>query len=182
MTNPKQPTARQLKFFELKCQGYTNVKAAIEAGYSKKCPRRVADEIVKYKWYQDLMKKHVGKIEKKIEMNSEKIITELSHSAFFDPINIFDVETGAVKPIDQIPEGTRRAIASIEVNETFEFDRDSKIKIKTGEIKKIKFWDKPRCNELIGKNIGMFADKLKVDVSTPELTEALGKLLGATIK
>jgi phage terminase small subunit len=180
MTNPARCTARQLKFFELKCQGYTNVKAAIEAGYSKKCPRRVADNIVSYKWYQDLMKKHADKIEKKIEINSEKIITELSHSAFFDPINIFDVETGAVKPIDQIPEETRRAISSIDVQETFEMKDGNKEW--TGYIKKIKFWDKPRCNELIGKNIGMFADKLKVDVSTPELTEALGKLLGATIK
>lgn len=172
MTNPKQPTARQMKFFELKCQGYTNVKAAIEAGYSKKCPRRIADEIVKYKWYQDLMKKHVGKIEKKIEMNSEKIITELSHSAFFDPINIFDPFTGCVRVIDKIPESTRRAIASIDVQETFEI-KDGK-KEWTGYIKKIKFWDKPKCNELIGKNIGMFADKTKVEVSfNPEQAEAM---------
>lgn len=179
MPNPATCTARQLKFFELKCKGYTNTQAVIEAGYSSKSAAATADQLVKRKWYKDLMKKHVGKIEKKIEINSEKIITELSHSAFFDPINIFDTETGCVKSIDQIPEATRRAIASIDVQETFEM-KDG-VKQWTGYIKKIKFWDKPKCNELIGKNIGMFVDRSEVKIDAPALTAKLGELLGATV-
>jgi len=180
MTNPIHPTTRQLKFFELKCKGYTNEKAAVDAGYSKKCPRRIAEALVKSAWYKALMGRHVAKVEKKIEISADKIITELSHSAFFDPINVFDTETGCVKSINDIPEETRRAIASIDVQETFEF-KDGKREW-NGYIKKIKFLDKLRGNELIGKNIGMFSDKMKVEIDAPALTAELGRLLGYTIK
>ncbi|MFA5323330.1 MAG: terminase small subunit [Smithella sp.] len=139
MTNPKQPTARQMKFFELKCQGYTNVKAAIEAGYSKKCPRRVADEIVKYKWYQDLMKKHVGKIEKRVQITVEEIVKdfiELKNRCMQKtPVMVFDKE---IKDMVQVTDE------------------------KTGEgVWKFDAMGANKALESLGKHLGMFVEKVE---------------------
>jgi hypothetical protein len=56
---------------------------------------------------------------------------------------------GTLLPLDKMDEDVRRAIAGIEVVEQFENVGDQRVK--TGELVKVKFWDKPRTLEMLGK-------------------------------
>jgi phage terminase small subunit len=153
------------------------MESAINSGYSKKTAGEQGYQLLQKTSIQNFLASLSAKLEKKFELSSEKIINELSLSGFFDPINIFDIESGCVKSIKDITEAARRAIASIEVQETFEFV-DGK-KEWNGYIKKIRFWDKIKSNELLGKHLGMFADThiIKIEEAQQSVQVLLNKIL-----
>lgn len=69
---------------------------------------------------------------------------------------------GELKPIHQIPITIRRAISGIEVDELFEGRGPAREKI--GLTKKVKFWDKTKSWELLGKHLQMFSERIDVRV------------------
>ena len=69
---------------------------------------------------------------------------------------------GTVKDIADIPEGLRRTIAGIEVEELYEWDAEAKEKVYVGRVKKIKLIDKTKAIEMLGKKLDMFIDKVHV--------------------
>lgn len=139
MPNPARCTARQLKFFELKCKGYTNTQAVIEAGYSSKAALATADQLVKRKWYKDLMKKHADKIEKKALISVEEIIKdfiELKNRCMQKtPVMVYDKE---IKDMVQVTDE------------------------KTGEgVWKFDSMGANKALESLGKHLGMFVEKVE---------------------
>ena len=67
---------------------------------------------------------------------------------------------GTVRDIEDIPEGLRRTIAGIEVEELYEMQGREKVYI--GRVKKIKLIDKTKAIEMLGKKLDMFIDKVHV--------------------
>lgn len=176
----KKLTPKQLRF----CLEYQKNNGNGSAAYKKYHPN-VTDETARVEASKLLTKPNIkaylaaniAKLEKKFMVESEQVVKELSYSGFSDPINLFDLETGCVKKMQDIPETTRRAIASIEVVETFEF-KDGKKEF-SGYIKKIKLWDKPKSNELMGKHLGIFADThiIKIEDAKQSVQTLLFKIL-----
>jgi hypothetical protein len=78
---------------------------------------------------------------RKQELSIDRVLEEVRHSAFLDPLSIYDVN-GNVLPLKDIPEATRRAIASLVIQ-------------KDGTIK-IKFCDKMQALERLMRFLGMF--------------------------
>lgn len=107
-----------------------------------------------------------AKIEKSHEVTRDKVLKELAHLAFVDTTKLFDL-TGQLKPIHEIDEATRRAIASVEI---------SSIKVEeniTTTTYKIKLWDKKGALEVISRMQGYNApEHHKTDVT---LTDETGK-------
>ena len=91
----------------------------------------------------------------------ERVLRELRSIASSDIKALFDDE-GAIKPISEWPDSISRAVSSIEVNELWGTNEDGK-KEQIGVTKKVKFWDKLKAVELIGKNMGMFVEKHVVE-------------------
>jgi len=151
-------------------------KAAIAAGYSKKSAKEIG--------YENLTKPHIrSKVEAEIEaqekrtrITSDSILTELHRIKNTDVLELFD-ENGALKPIAEIPLDLRRAIRSIETDELWEYDEDSKKRIKVGITRKITLWDKIAATNLLGKN-----KKLWVERVEHETGETLSQLLEKTWK
>lgn len=55
--------------------------------------------------------------DEKTEVTVKRIARELARIAFFDPLELFDPETGAARPFDELPEDLRRAIGNVEITE-----------------------------------------------------------------
>jgi len=93
------------------------------------------------------------------EVNADTVLKGLLEIATTDIAEAFN-EDGTLKPIHEIPIEVRKAISSIEVNELFEGFGKERTQI--GLTKKIKFWDKVRSLENLGRHLKLFTDKLEV--------------------
>jgi len=105
----------------------------------------------------------------KLEVNADKVLAEIGHMAYLDPLEMYD-ENNCLKPIAEIPETLRRAIASIETKELFEGAGKDREMI--GYTKTVKLWNKPGSLELHGKHLKLFTDKVEHTVS-----DSLAKLI-----
>lgn len=81
-------------------------------------------------------------------ITSDKVVATLANIAFADPAEAFD-EDGVLKPWHEMPPDVRAAIAGI--GESFG-DK--------GTSRRLKFSDRIRALELLGRHLGMFNDRL----------------------
>lgn len=100
------------------------------------------------------------------EITQERILQEMACLAFYDPSVFYD-DNGNVKPLHEIPEKARRAIAGLDVEELFEWDTDDSgrrvARVRSGYLKKIKVTSKEKALEMLGRYQKMFVDKTEVD-------------------
>lgn len=94
-------------------------------------------------------------------INAERLLREIHDIALVDPADLFDPETGALLPLNEMPTAARRAICAIDVEELFE--RDGTERVRIGRIKKIRLVSKEGMITLAGKHLAMFQDRVKVD-------------------
>jgi hypothetical protein len=88
-------------------------------------------------------------------VSQERLLEEISHAAFFDPLELFN-EDGTLKDLRDVPENARRAIAQFKVAEYS--DRDSGRK---GVIKEVKLVSKGSALTLAGRHLkGQGSDAL----------------------
>jgi hypothetical protein len=64
---------------------------------------------------------------------------------------------GSVKPVDEWPDELAKAVQSVEVSELF--DGYGKDRTHVGYTKKLKFWDKNKAIELLGKTLAIFIER-----------------------
>jgi phage terminase small subunit len=84
----------------------------------------------------------------RVHVKQDRVVLELLRIALANPAQAFDAN-GELLPFHKMPEDVQRAISSIDVEE------------RNGEtvVKKIRFWDKPRALEMLGRHIGLLRDK-----------------------
>lgn len=92
----------------------------------------------------------------------ESILGELKAIAFLDPKDIFK-DDGTIKDVSDMPIHARRAIMSLDKVE--EFEGSGRDKTQIGWNNKIKFHNKEKALELLGKHFSMFVDKHEVSAS-----------------
>lgn len=145
------------------CREYVvdfNASAAAErANYSGKNKGSIGWQLLQKTPVQARVKELAAERAKKTDTTVERILEELARIALADIAELFD-EKGDLKPIDQIPEDLRRAIASIEIEALF--DGYGKDRVQIGHTKKVKFWSKEKTLELLGKYRKMFTEKVEV--------------------
>ena len=105
-------------------------------------------------------------------VTAPQVIKEFARVAFADISLAFD-EKGNLKEIHSIPEDVRRAIAGIEIVE--EFTGSGENRVFRGYTKKVKFWDKVKALENLGKIIGVYsADNKQKSESIVDFFARLG--------
>lgn len=87
------------------------------------------------------------------EWSKETLLNHLKAICFVDIGSLYN-DDGTIKNIKQIDKQTRRAIASLD-EEFFETHTT------TGRVKKIKLNDKLKAIEILGKQLGVFRDKIE---------------------
>lgn len=102
---------------------------------------------------QAYLTKQIRKRRDKIGASPEEAMIECRRIALADVGEAFN-EDGTLKNIHDIPKDLRRAIAGLEVIETFKVRGEKKVW--TGYIKKVKFWNKDKEIETLFKHHGLF--------------------------
>ena len=92
----------------------------------------------------------------------DKIVNEYAKLAFFNPSNVFS-ENGTVRDITSLEDNVTAAIKSIKIKEDVRYENGEQIF--DGYTKEISFADKKAALDSLGKFLGIFVDKSKVELS-----------------
>ncbi|AVZ03938.1 terminase small subunit [Acinetobacter pittii] len=166
-------TPKQQRFVEEYLIDLNATQAAIRAGYSEKTANEIgAENLAKpsiAKAIQDALKER----SERVQIDADYVLKRLVEIDQMDVLDIMD-DDGNVKPLRDWPKIWRQYISNIE---TISMDDGE------GWLKKIKWPDKVKNLELLGKHIsvGAFKDKVEHDVSDP-LKELLQRASGNTLK
>lgn len=111
---------------------------------------------------QDLQASHA----KRNEMTIDKVLKMMAEWLEFDPLDLMD-ENDCVKSMKELAPEVRRSLASIEVVELWSGSGENKHK--TGELKKIKFYDKTKVADMFMKKFGQYIENRNVKFDTADL-------------
>ncbi|MCH7312898.1 terminase small subunit [Acinetobacter sp. ANC 3882] len=116
----------------------------------------------------------------RVDVDADYVLKRLVEIDKMDVLDIMD-DNYCLKPIGDWPPIWRQYVSNIENTEEFEGRGDDKSQ--TGWLKKIKWPDKVKNLELLGKHIavGAFREKIEHDLADP-LKELLERASGNTLK
>jgi phage terminase small subunit len=144
--NPKQ-----LAFVQAYLIEQNATKAAITAGYSAKTAHSQGPRLLDHVGIKKAIQKEFDKRAARVQVTADDVLQELKRLAFVDFSKAYDSK-GRLLPIKKMPEDIRRAIAGIDVI-------TNSLGTKT---KKIKFYDKAKSLEMLGRHLKLFTDKREI--------------------
>lgn len=130
-------------------------QAAIRAGYSPKSAEQQGSRLLRNAKVRAYIDERMAEHSKRTGVNQERIIRELARIAFLDPTQLVDMDTAEL--LSDTSADDRAAISSIKVK-TMSSEETEMIE------REIRFADKIKALELLGKRFGMWIDKQQVDV------------------
>jgi phage terminase small subunit len=134
--------------------------AALRAGYSKKTAWSTGHHLMHKPHVTAAIREALARRTARVEIKSDDVLRELMRVLGSDLSMAFNAD-GTIKPIHEIPEDTRRAIASIETDELF--SGTGKDRVQVGVTRKIKFWSKDKAIENAMRHLGMLRDRVSVE-------------------
>lgn len=144
-------------------------QATREAGFeapTEDARRTLAHRLTIHPDVIPFIQKQVRAMQAKIEATTERVWEELSYLAFLDPAEVLN-EDGTMKPLDQIPERARRAIAKSKVKvSTFGEDSES-------VEREVSFASKENALERLMRLLGMLKDTTVTVVTTEDFMRAI---------
>ncbi|MBS5822419.1 MAG: terminase small subunit [Clostridium argentinense] len=155
-------TKKQQQFVEEYLIDLNATQAAIRAGYSVNSARQIADENMSKPYIKEAIEKALAERSRRTGINADRIVQELAKIAFLNPTDVINMDEATVK--GEANRDDTAAIASVKVK---------KIPTDDGDIteREVKTYDKIKALELLGKHIGLFSDKLKVEGAIPIVIE-----------
>lgn len=134
--------------------------AAISAGLSAKTAGSSGQRMLKDVEIKEQIAERAKAVANKYELTTELAARSIYQELTFDPAKLYD-EQGRLKPVTELDEDTRMALASIEVDEVG--GGDSPLVI----TRKVKWAARHQAREHLMKHLGMFSEdnKQKLTVS-----------------
>lgn len=157
-------TPKQKRFIDEYLIDLNATQAAIRAGYSKKTAQRIGSENLSKPLLQAEIQKRRGKLQQKLEISQEKVLSELAAIAFANGADFAKVvKTGLLAsvemvPTDELPPEKLPAIAGIKANQYGV---------------EVKLHDKVRALEMLGKYLGLFDNSGPQEQPENNLLDAL---------
>ena len=148
---------KQQRFVEEYLKDLNATQAAIRAGYSEKTARDIGCENLAKPNIAKAIADAEAKREERTQIDSDYVLKRLAEIDQMDVLDIMD-DDGNVKPLRDWPKIWRQYISNIE---TISMDDGE------GWLKKIKWPDKVKNLELLGKHVSVGAFKDKVEHSGP---------------
>lgn len=133
-------------------------QAAIRAGYSVNSARDIGCENLTKPNIQEAVAKAMAERSKRTGISQDRIVLELAKLAFVNPNDLIDPEDASIRA--GASEDDLACIQSVKVK-TMDGDKG------TSTEREIKLNDKMKALELLGKHLGMWNDKIDLNVSLP---------------
>lgn len=173
-------TDKQALFVQEYLVDLNATQAAIRAGYSEKTAQEIGSENLSKPIIQQAVARAMYERTQRVKVDADYVLKRLVEIDQMDVADILDDE-GKTKPIHQWPKIWRQYLSGIDISEQL----DEGVII--GTLKKIKWPDKVKNIELLGKHIhvGAFSEKLQLanDPDNPLTdTKSKAKKLGALAK
>lgn len=163
--------AREAKH-ELFCLEYVKdqnaTRAARDVGYSPGSASVIGVRLLAKDRIKARVKKLLEERAARVLLSGDEILLGIKALATSDVRRLFDTETGCFLPMDQWPDDMAVCVASIEIEELFR--GSGKNRIWVGYTKKLKLWDKPKSQENLGRNKGLFKDVVESTVEATVVT------------
>lgn len=147
------------------CEEYlidlNGAQAAIRAGYSEDRSRITASELLDREDVQAYLKKRQQEIQEVTGITQKRVLEEYAKIAFIDIRKFYTVD-GALKGIRELDDDAAGALASVESYEEKTGEEDVEA---FGTTRKIKTYDKVKALDSLARHLGMFTDKMDVNLS-----------------
>lgn len=166
---------------EMFCREYlidlNATQAAIRAGYSVKTANRTASENLSKPDIQNRIAELKNKRNVEVDINAAYVLRRLVEIDQMDVADILRPDM-SFKPIPEWPDAWRRYISSVDLAEMFEGAGDEREL--AGVLKKIKWPDKLKNLELLGKHVDVqaFREQVKADHTVETLSSLMDELSG----
>lgn len=143
-------------------------QAAIRAGYSEKTAGVQGFGLLKKPEIQKLIQELMEARSERTEITQDQVLKELAKVAFSDLRKVL-TPGGALIDAQDWDDDVAGFISSVEVVKKPSGEQDEEGRPVVEHVHKIKAWDKMAALEKLGKHLGMFIDRSKVehDVSDP---------------
>lgn len=135
-------------------------QAAIRAGYSAKNADKIGSQLLGKTSVFAAIEKAQDKRAGKVGIDAEYVLNRLVEIDQMDVLDIMD-EKMAIKPVSEWPKVWRQYLSGFDLAEMFEGTGDDRAMV--GILKKIKWPDKTKNLELLGKHINVQAFKDRVE-------------------
>ena len=151
-------TEKQKRFVDEYLIDLNATQAAIRAGYSVRTAKDIGCENLAKPNIQQKISEKMAERSKRTGVNQDRIVLELAKIAFVNAADVIDSDDATIKAGATADDTA--AIQSVKVKV---------IPTKEGEgvEREIRLNDKLKALELLGKHLGMWNDKLDVNVNIP---------------
>ena len=144
---------------ELFCREYlidlNATQAAIRAGYSEKTANRIASQLLSKLDIQEFLQEARDERNESVKTDSEYVLRRLREIDELDIIDIMDDSLMTFKPLSEWPKSWRISISGIDIQTIISGNGDDEPIEKL--VRKIKWPDKTKNLELIGRHVGVKA-------------------------
>lgn len=153
----RQLSEQRQRFVEEYLIDLNGTQAAIRAGYSVKTAQEQASRLLSNVMVQEAISKAMAARSKRTGVNQDRVVLELAKIAF---VKMTDVVDGNGRIREDAADDDLSCIESIKYKESDnEFGGSVEREVKIGS--------KLKALELLGKHLGMWSDKLDVNITQP---------------
>lgn len=154
----KKLTKKQQLFVDEYLIDLNATQAAIRAGYSVESARDIGCENLTKPNIQQAIAEKMAERSKRTGVNQDRVVLELAKIAFVNISDVVDTDTGEI-----LPNASQDDLACIESVKFKQSDNQY-----GGSIEReVKVASKLKALEMLGKHLGMWNDKVDVNVTIP---------------
>lgn len=164
-------TNKQKRFCEEYLIDLNATQAAIRAGYSPDSAASIGSENMQKPDIRARIDKAIAEQSRRTGINADRVVRELARIALLNPKKAINFEDATV--LANASDDDLAAVASVRVKIIPTADGE-------GVEREVKFYDKGKALEQLGRHLGMFTDKVKhsgsIDTGSAALTSILQQL------
>lgn len=153
------------KKHEVFCQEYlidlNATQAYIRAGYSARSAKTLGPQLLGNLGVRARMDELLAIRSARTGVTADRVVRELARIAFLDPTRLANMNDASLD--EYASEDDRACIASVKVKSGDSFTE-----------REIKFADKLKALEQLGKHLGMFQDNINLNVELPRIVDDIG--------
>jgi len=140
-------TPKQARFCSEYIVDLNGTQAAIRAGYSPNAANEIAAALLAKTSIQSSVSELQEDREKRTQITQDKVLSAHATIAFLDVKKAFD-ENGVLLPANKLPPEVSRAVSAIETVD--------------GKLTKLRFADRGKSLEMLGRHLGMDRRELQI--------------------